>query len=92
LLFTTEEAKPGTTVFMIHSDGTGLRELGNFSGRKAIAVWTPDGAHVAVQVLEGDQQDEFFLLSVDGSEAPIEVTGLPDSWFPWYWPLWGGME
>ncbi|MDY7039414.1 MAG: histidine kinase dimerization/phospho-acceptor domain-containing protein [Chloroflexota bacterium] len=49
--------------------------------------WSPDGQQIACWYWDGSEH-KAFLINADGSGEPLEVSSIPDSWYPWYWPQW----
>jgi photosystem II stability/assembly factor-like uncharacterized protein len=90
LAFTSWQPEPGRTVFVINEDGSGLLELAHFQAGDALAVWSPDGQRLGIEVRVDDGTTQYYLLNADGSGGPVEVPSIPDSWYPWHWPQWGG--
>lgn len=86
-------------VYTVSADGTGLIRLHIFTletgpreGGPAVQVWwSPEGTQVAVDVRMDDQYTmRYYLMNSDGGGEMIEVDSIPESWYPWYWPQWGG--
>jgi len=87
-------ADPGLykDIYVVNDDGSGLLKLTAFTSEGGgYAVWSPDSSRVAFDaVLDGQQK--YYTVNSDGSGEPVEVESIPDSWYPWYWPQWGGEQ
>jgi Tol biopolymer transport system component len=78
--FLTEQA-----VFVVNPDGSNLTRLAAVPAENWVeynVVWSPDGAQVAFSVA-----GRKYIVSADGSGEPKVIESIPDSWYPWYWPL-----
>ena len=81
-------------IYVVNDDGSGLSKLATFTSEEWggwYAVWSPDGSQVAFDIVL-DGQERYYAVSSDGSGEPVEIPSIPDSWYPWYWPQWGGEE
>jgi Tol biopolymer transport system component/tRNA A-37 threonylcarbamoyl transferase component Bud32 len=80
-------------IYVVNDDGSGLLELATFTSeeRSGYAVWSPDGSQVAFDVVL-DGQQRTYAVNSEGSGEPVEILSIPDFWYPWYWPQWGGEE
>jgi len=81
--FLTEQA-----VFVVNPDGSNSARLAAVPAENWVeynVVWSPDGAQVAFSVA-----GRKYIVSADGNGKPAEVSSIPESWFPWYWPQWAG--
>jgi Tol biopolymer transport system component len=78
-------------IYIVHDDGSGLLKLATFTSEEKgwYVVWSPDGSQVAFDV-ELDGRQRYYAVNSDGSGEPVEIPSIPDSWYPWYWPQWGG--
>jgi len=80
------------TAWVVKADGTGLVKLDEFQGRNAVPAWSSDGSQVAVKVGKAEGGEYRLMMNADGSGEAVEVESIPDSWFPWHWPQWGGAD
>jgi hypothetical protein len=80
-------------VYVVDDDGSGLTKLASFTSeeRGLYVVWSPDGSQIAFDVVL-DGQQEYYAVNSDGSEEPAGIFSIPDAWYPWYDPQWGGKE
>jgi Tol biopolymer transport system component len=53
-------------LYVVNSDGTGLRRLTNKAGDESQPVWSPDGSQIAF-VADGDGDEEVYVVAADGS-------------------------
>ena len=75
ILFVSDE------VYVVDSDGGGLRALSVLDGESARAAWSPDGSRIAVYY----PRSKIIAMSRDGSDLQTLVTmsssrGLPAAW------------
>jgi DNA-binding SARP family transcriptional activator len=78
-------------VWVVDQDGTAPRQIYAFERSEdegAFLGWSPDGRHVGCFLL-GPDGSTTLLIDVDGSGEAQVMEGMPDSWLPEYWPLWG---
>jgi tRNA A-37 threonylcarbamoyl transferase component Bud32 len=77
-------------IYVVNSDGSGLLKLASLTSEdwNRHAVWSPDGRQIAFDVLV-DGQERYYAVDVDGSGEPVEISAIPDSWYPWTYPQWG---
>jgi predicted Ser/Thr protein kinase len=78
-------------IYIVNDDGAELLKLATFTSEEwgLYVVWSPDGSRVAFDVIL-DGQQRYYAVNSDGSGEPVEISVIPDSWYPWYWPQWGG--
>jgi predicted Ser/Thr protein kinase len=78
-------------IYVVNDDGSELLKLATFTSEEwgLYVVWSPDGSRVAFDVIL-DGQQRYYAVNSDGSGEPAEISAIPDSWYPWYWPQWGG--
>ena len=79
-------------VFVVNPDGSDLTQLAAVPADNWVeynVAWSPDGAQVAFVLVQGGYE-RYYVINSDGSGEPQETDSIPDSWFPWYWPQWGG--
>jgi len=78
-------------IYVVDDGGSGILKLASFTSeeRGQYVVWSPDGSRVAFDILL-DGQWKYYAVNSDGSEEPVEIASIPDSWYSWYWPQWGG--
>lgn len=80
------------TAWVVKADGTGTVKLDEFQGRNAVPAWSSDGSQVAVKVGKAEGGEYRLMMNADGSGEAVEVESIPDSWYPSYWPQWGGTD
>jgi len=80
-------------IYVVNNDGSELLKLAAFTSEEGgrYVVWSPDGSQVAFDVIL-DGQQRYYAVNSDGSGGSAEAPSIPDSWYPWYWPQWGGGE
>jgi Tol biopolymer transport system component len=91
---------PYIALFVARPDGRQLRELARFDLQSEINMaenlaWAPDGRHMAVCAASADGARQCYIADARGEEdlQPIRArSGIPESWFPYYWPQWHGQE
>lgn len=67
----TEEG-PGQFVFVMNADGSGIRQI---TGNGAdLPDWSPDGGWITYSAF-----NDIFIIPVDGSAEPINLTNSPDT-------------
>jgi len=80
-------------IYVVNDDGSGLLKLATLSSEdwSRYVVWSPDGSQIAFDILV-DGQERYYAVNSDGSGEPAELSSIPDSWYPCYWPQWSGEE
>ncbi|MBN1810232.1 MAG: protein kinase [Anaerolineae bacterium] len=75
-------------IYVINDDGSGLLKLASFMSEEPgwYVAWSPDGGQVAFEVWQ-DGLQEYYAVNSDGGE-PEEITEIPQSWYPNFWPQW----
>jgi Tol biopolymer transport system component/predicted Ser/Thr protein kinase len=86
------ESLPGLReerVAVVNADGTGLIDVAAFQMKEGNVTpyWSPDGSQVAYLVWE-DNTARYYILNADGSNQPVEIDSIPDSWSQSHWPQW----
>src|SRR5438067_7078901 len=67
LLFTAKRGEK-QDLYLVHPDGTGLRNLTNDSAGNAMGVWSPDGKRIAF-VSKRTGNMELFLMDASGGSV-----------------------
>jgi DNA-binding SARP family transcriptional activator len=78
-------------VWIVNRDGSDPRPIHTLERSKdegIFASWSPDGQQVACFILRSDGSSGL-LINPNGSGQVQAMEGVPDSWLPDYWPLWG---
>jgi len=80
-------------IYVVNDGGSGLLKLATLTSEdwSRYVVWSPDGSQVAFDILV-DDQERYYAVNSDGNGEPVEISSIPDSWYPWYWPQWAGEE
>ena len=81
-------------VFVVNADETNLRLLAAIPADNWVeysVVWSPDGSQIAFSLVQGELVQHYTVNS-DGAGKPIRTTGIPEAWYPWYWPQWGNTK
>lgn len=72
-------------LFMIRSDGTGMRQLTSSPGQDRVPAWSPDGKRIAYQSNEDGEFDIYILTVLTGAIQKItnnDCTDLAPAWSP----------
>jgi dipeptidyl aminopeptidase/acylaminoacyl peptidase len=88
------ESLPGPReerVAVVNADGTGLIDVAAFQMKEGNVTpyWSPDGGQVAYLVWE-DNTARYYIVNADGSNQPVEIDPIPNSWSQSHWPQWDG--
>jgi DNA-binding SARP family transcriptional activator len=82
-------------VWVVNRDGTAPQAIYSF-GRpvapEANLAWSPDGRQIVCCYKEEGAMEEIMLINVDGSGELQMLREVPCSWFPDFWPQWGGAK
>ena len=73
-------------LFLVRSDGTGLRKLTDDPHRDRGPSWSPDGRRIAFYSNRDAGKYEIWLLSPDGSGLTQLTKTSGRGWFPWWSP------
>jgi len=81
-------------IWIVNRDGSDLQKIYAFERLRddvGEMAWSPDGQRIAAGYAR-DGEDLLLFISVDGSGQAqrADLQGYPDSWFPRFWPRWGG--
>ena len=82
-----DERQGQTDIFALDSDGSGLRQLTNDTGRELAMSWAPDGSQLVFQRASDEAEGtELYLIHVDGSGL-LNLTQNPgEDWSPAWAP------
>ncbi len=78
-------------IYVMNDDGAELLKLASLTSESGnwYVAWSPDGSRVAFDISpSGGGQPEYYIVSSDGSGEPEEITEIPQSWYPTFWPQW----
>jgi Tol biopolymer transport system component len=79
------ERHGNTDIYLIRTDGTGLRRLTRSRGRDASPTWSPDGSQIAFRS-DRDGNDEIYVMNADGSNqrnlTQNPATDYSPAWSP----------
>jgi Tol biopolymer transport system component len=88
---------PARDIYTCAADGSEFVKIANLRLPKMDniqAAWSPDGERIGLLAYSsapsGPPVADYFILPADGSAEPKTIKSIPSSWFPWYWPRWGG--
>ena len=86
------EAAPAE-VWIVNRDGTDPHAVYSFEQplEWGTVTWNPDGWQIACWYQDSGGE-KGLLLNADGSGEPNMIDEMPWSWFPHFWPQWGGKE
>jgi Tol biopolymer transport system component len=73
-------------LFLVRSDGTGLRKLTDDPHRDRGPSWSPDGKRIAFYSNRDSGKYEIWLISPDGSGLTQLTKTSGRGWFPWWSP------
>jgi hypothetical protein len=79
-------------VFVASPDGSNLTQLASIPAENWVeysVVWSPAGDQIAFRFVQ-DGLEQNYSVNSDGSGEPTRIIEIPESWYPWYWPQWGG--
>jgi hypothetical protein len=78
-------------IYVMLDDRAGLLKLASLTSESGnwYVVWSPDGSQVAFDISPpGKEQPKYYIVSSDGGSEPEEITEIPQSWYPTFWPQW----
>jgi hypothetical protein len=78
-------------IYVMLDEGAGLLKLASLTSESGnwYVVWSPDGSQVAFDISPpGKGQPKYYIVSSDGGSEPEEITEIPQSWYPTFWPQW----
>ena len=67
-------SETGSSIYIINADGTGLTEP---LADGAYVDWSPDGGHLVYSRGTSDGETDLYVLAVDGSTQPTQITDEP---------------
>jgi WD40 repeat protein len=73
-------------LFLVRSDGTGLRKLTDDPHRDRGPSWSPDGKRIAFYSNRDEGKYEIWLINPDGSGLTELTKTSGRGWFPWWSP------
>ena len=73
-------------LFLVRSDGTGLRKLTDDPHRDRGPSWSPDGKRIAFYSNRDQGKYEIFVINPDGSGLTQLTRSSGQGWFPWWSP------
>ncbi len=73
-------------LFLVRSDGTGLRQLTDDPHRDRGPSWSPDGRRIAFYSNRDQGKFEIWLIDPDGSRLTPLTKTSGRAWFPWWSP------
>jgi Tol biopolymer transport system component len=73
-------------LFLVRSDGTGLRKLTDDPHRDRGPSWSPDGRRIAFYSNRDAGKYEIWLINPDGSGLTQLTRTAGRGWFPWWSP------
>jgi Tol biopolymer transport system component len=82
-------------IWVVNRDGSDPRTVYTFAQPTewVQVAWSPDGRQIACWYRESGEE-KALLINADGSgePQPMERDKIPRSWFPDFWPPWGGTQ
>lgn len=79
IAFLARQANGSDDLYVMHPDGSGLRNLTNHPGQDTAPAWSPDGTRLAF-VSDRTGQPEIFTIRPDGSDlTQVTETAAPTS-------------
>jgi Tol biopolymer transport system component len=73
-------------LFLVRSDGTGLRKLTDDPHKDRGPSWSPDGKRIAFYSNRDEGKFEIWVINPDGSGLTRLTKASGRAWFPWWSP------
>lgn len=86
VVFTSNRAQGDRELFVVSSDGSGLRRLTYNSLFERQAVWSPDRSRIAFSAGDGNGNWDIYVINADGTGQHAVTTGPADDDFPQWTP------
>ena len=74
----SSSGSPQEDIFIIRTDGTGLRQLTNDAAKDRLPRWSPDGQRLAFYS-DRESRQEIWAIAVQGQAAPEQLTFVSSS-------------
>jgi dipeptidyl aminopeptidase/acylaminoacyl peptidase len=83
IVFASNRAQGDWELYIVNSDGTGLRRLTYNSLSERQAVWSPDRTQIAFSARDGNGNSAVYLIKADGTGQHAVTSGPADDFPQW---------